>query len=122
MSKSRNVIENHLKQALSLPMNNSKKNEFKSKATFEKQKPNKTTMRVNSQERCFQLYEKGKIKNEYTRLSQYNPNKVKEESELKECTFKPHVNRTMNRKLSVGNMEGGFYERTVNWKKMNQEK
>jgi len=123
MTKSRNLLASQIKQSLSLPLNSScKQTEFKSKSSLEKPLINQTRNRQISQERCLQLYEKGKIKNEYTRLSQQNLNKNKEENELKECTFKPKINKSINRKLSVGNFEGGFYERTVNWKKMNKEK
>jgi hypothetical protein len=90
--------------------------------SFADQSKQKSSVRVNSQERCLLLYEKGKIKNEYMRLAHNNPNKLKEEKELKECTFKPKIYSGLNRRNSAGNLEGSFYDRTLNWKKMNQEK
>lgn len=77
---------------------------------------------VNAQKRCYLLYEKGKIKNEVSKLINQKNNELREQKELSECTFKPKVNK-LNRKNSMGEFEQkGIYDRAINWKKRKNEK
>lgn len=118
-------MANQLQQSLSMPikMNMSKQSDRgKFIANMDNTKLKVKSSCSKSQENCFLLYEKGKIKNEYTRLVHQNTNKVRDQAELKECTFKPRINTKINRKLSLASIEGSFYDRAISWKKINQEK
>jgi len=125
ISKSRNILHNQLKQSLSLPINHISNQiteaRNKNKIYLKKETQNDKSTRTRSQEKCHLLYEKGKIKNEFTRLAHQNTDKARDQAELKECTFRPRINRKTNNKHSLS-IEGSFYDRSINWKKINQEK
>jgi hypothetical protein len=73
-------------------------------------------------QRCYRLYEQGKIKNEVTRLINQKNMELREQKELSECTFKPKTNK-LNRKSSVRDFEENrIYDRAINWKKRKIEK
>ena len=89
-----------------------------------------TSTSINKQsnkqkERCLNLYEKGKMKNELYRINLQKENHVKEEKVLAECTFKPVTNCALNKNKSENKQKSNgkeFYDRTVGWKKHNLEK
>lgn len=76
---------------------------------------------TKQRDRCLDLYEKGKMKNDLNKIIYQKNIEAKEEKLVSECTFKPWTNSVMNptkEKLS-GKL---LYERTVKWKKDQMEK
>ena len=75
-------------------------------------------------ERCYLLYEKGKIKNEVNRLMYQKNNELKEQKELSQCTFRPKTNTNYRRadNVVVRNDNIDTYNRNIYWKSRNIEK
>lgn len=82
----------------------------------------------NAAEKCLSLYENGKIKNEVNRLLAEKNQKIKEDMELKECTFFPKTN--MNEKIGDKNvnnqvmkkLESNFFDRISSWQQKKEKK
>lgn len=73
-------------------------------------------------QRCNQLYENGKIKNEVSRLINQKNSILRDQKELSECTFRPKIN-CMYLMKTVHNLDQhGVYDRAINWKKRKIEK
>jgi hypothetical protein len=83
----------------------------------------------NAADKCLSLYENGKIKNEVNRLLAEKNQKIKEDMELKECTFFPKTNfneRFMGDK-NVNNqvmkkLESNFFDRISSWQQKKEKK
>ena len=83
----------------------------------------------NAAEKCFSLYENGKIKNEVNRLLAEKNQKIKEEMELKECTFFPKTNfnerfvgdKNVNNQM-MKKLESNFYDRIISWQQKKEKK
>lgn len=84
----------------------------------------------NAAEKCFSLYEGGKIKNEVNRLLAEKNQKIKEEMELKECTFMPKTNfndrfnggdKNVNNQM-LKKLESNFYDRIISWQQKREKK
>ena len=80
-------------------------------------------------EKCFSLYENGKIKNEVNRLLAEKNSKIKQEMEMKDCTFFPktNFNEGFNGDKNVNNqmmkkLESNFYDRITNWQQKKEKK
>jgi len=76
-------------------------------------------------ERCFLLYEKGKIKNEVNRLMFRKNSELKVKKELDDCTFKPKLNNNYQ-KITTQKFSSksdiNTYKRNVYWKSRSIEK
>jgi hypothetical protein len=87
------------------------------------------TKKKNAAEKCFSLFENGKIKNEVNRLLAEKNQKIKQEMELKECTFFPKTNfnerftgdKNTNNQMSK-KLESNFYDRITNWQQKKEKK
>ncbi len=78
-----------------------------------------------SLERCYILYEKGKIKNEVNRIMYHKMEELKMQSELKECTWRPRLNKISKQledNLKVIIKDTKIYNRTIQWKFKNNHK
>jgi len=76
-------------------------------------------------ERCFILYERGKIKNEVNRIMYHKNEELKIQSELKKCTWKPHLNKLskkLEENLKVLTKDTKIYNRAMTWKFKNNQK
>ena len=80
----------------------------------------------NAVERCFLLYEKGKIKNEVNRLMYRKNSELKVKQELDSCTFKPKLNTNYRQIVNQNQMYVGThnnaYNRSIYWKGRRIEK
>jgi hypothetical protein len=83
----------------------------------------------NAVDKCLSLYENGKIKNEVNRLLAEKNMKIKEEIELKECTFFPktNFNDRFNGDKNVNNqvmkkLESNFFDRISSWQQKKEKK
>ena len=77
----------------------------------------------SSIERCYLLYEKGKIKNEVNKLIIQKNFELKEKQMLSKCTFKPRTNSVKFLKTNIKESQRGtLYERTEFWKKNKLDK
>jgi hypothetical protein len=101
------------------------------------QVPNKSMQEVleeqrrkkNATEKCLSLYENGKIKNEVNRLMAIKNQKLKEEMELKECTFFPKTNfnekffgdKNLNNQI-MKKLESNFFDRIISWQQKREKK
>jgi hypothetical protein len=78
-----------------------------------------------SVERCYLLYEKGKIKNEINRIMYQKNEELKVQNELEQCTWKPHLNKLnkkMEENLKLITKDTKIYNRSMNWKFKNKER
>ena len=83
----------------------------------------------NAAEKCFSLYENGKIKNEVNRLLAEKNQKIKQEMELKDCTFHPKTNfndrfvgdKNVNNQM-MKKLESNFYDRITSWQQKKEKK
>lgn len=78
-----------------------------------------------SMERCYLLYEKGKIKNEVNRIMYHKNEELKVQNELKECTWKPKLNamnKKMEENLKIMTKDTKIYNRGIKWKIKNNQK
>jgi len=94
------------------------------KEEIEKTEKNKEKHK-RSVERCVNMYEKGKIKNEINRLMFHKNEEVKEQNELSLCTWKPELNKRNNKKeenLKVLYSQTKIYNRTQSWKLLKAQK
>jgi hypothetical protein len=76
-------------------------------------------------ERCYMLYEKGKIKNEVNRIMYHKNEELKAQEDLKSCTWVPKTNK-LNKKLEenlkIITKDTKIYNRAMKWKfKKNQK-
>jgi len=78
----------------------------------------------SANERCYLLYNKGKIKNEVNRLMFKKNSELKEKQELSQCTFKPKLNviKKVDYQNQIGRLEDDTYKRNVTWKLRNNER
>lgn len=80
-------------------------------------------------EKCFNLYENGKIKNEVSKLLAQKNEEIKKQNELRECTFFPKTNfsernfgdKNINNQM-LKKLESNFYERIINWQQKKEKK
>ena len=76
-------------------------------------------MTKKSIERCFYLFEKGKIKNEVNKLIIQKNNELKEMQLLSKCTFKPATNtvKLIKNSQKDSTRTGNLYDRNEYWRK-----
>jgi hypothetical protein len=80
-------------------------------------------------EKCYSLYENGKIKNEINRLLAQKNDEIKRQTELKECTFFPKTNfkekligdKNSNNQM-LKKLDSNFYDRIVSWQQKKEKK
>ncbi len=80
-------------------------------------------------EKCYSLYENGKIKNEVSRLLAQKNEEIKRQNELRECTFFPKTNfndrfigdKNINNQM-LKKLDSNFYERILNWQQKKEKK
>lgn len=74
-------------------------------------------------ERCYLLYEKGKIKNEVNRIMFLKNEELKVQNEMKDCTWKPQLNK-INKQLEHKLLSNGMkiYNRSIKWLAQNSQK
>jgi hypothetical protein len=88
--------------------------------------------RKEAQDRCYMLYEKGKVKNEVSKLIFEKHHEMKVQSEMNYCTFKPKTNKK-SEKMTANNIQkeidgvmhkksSQFYHKSVFWKSKKFEK
>lgn len=81
---------------------------------------------VEAMERCYLLYEKGKLKNELLKIIQLKNHELDVKQDLASCTFRPRVNNnSLVRSLSnckVVDNNTTIYERSVNKRKAKNQK
>ncbi len=78
-----------------------------------------------SMERCYILYEKGKIKNEVNRIMYHKNEEMKVQNELKDCTWKPKffkISKQLEDNVKVIIKDTKIYNRTIQWKFKNNHK
>ena len=76
-------------------------------------------------ERCFILYEKGKIKNEVNRIMYHKNEELKLQNELKDCTWRPKllkVSKKLEDNIKVLIKDTKIYNRSIQWKFKNNHK
>jgi hypothetical protein len=76
-------------------------------------------------ERCFLMYEKGKIKNEVNRIMYHKNEELKVQNELKECTWKPKlfkISKKLEKNLQLLIKGTKIYNRSMIWKNKQNEK
>jgi len=104
-----------------------KNNQIPQKSLFEINEEQKK--KKNATEKCLSLYENGKIKNEVNRLLAEKNKKIKQEMELKECTFFPKTNlndrfiadKNVNNQI-MKKLESNFFDRITSWQQKREKK
>lgn len=105
------------------------KEQRKSQEDFYKENQIEKKKKKLAAEKCFSLYENGKVKNEVNKLMAQKNEELKIQKELRECTFFPKTNVT-DRYIgdkSVNNqktqkLESNFHERIQNWQQKQAKK
>jgi hypothetical protein len=78
-----------------------------------------------SMERCFILYERGKIKNEVNRIMYHKNEELKIQGELQNCTWKPQLNKVSKKledNIKLLTKDTKIYNRAMTWKFKNNQK
>jgi hypothetical protein len=86
---------------------------------------NEDQKKKQSIERCYLLYEKGKIKNEINRIMYHKNEELKIQKELKNCTWKPELNKRcgkLEENLKIIMKDTKIYNRGVRWKVQTNQK